>query len=264
MVGGVNLLRRDICIGKESFQPVPFRIGFKFAVIDSHPDVAFHFKELVVASLVHVFFRKSSTAVCLFQAAYSLFPVIGILTGTVVAISNQQPSPVAFVIFNHPFVGLRLLKYPFLYLSALVLDFCTNNILVAVCFKFRYIIAVHQPGVCHDYEVFQLVFPDKFRHCRQHRVPFVLVPLMDAIGQRIASVTYKQTEYDLWVLVPPFFGKSRFPQFILIIRLKIEGGYVIEQNTDMTVKYPPCMLHAYILYDFMLIIAEFVQITVYL
>ena len=32
-------------------------------VIDSHPDVTLHFKELVVTALVHVFFRKSSTAV---------------------------------------------------------------------------------------------------------------------------------------------------------------------------------------------------------
>ena len=87
---------------------------------------------------------------------------------------------------------------------------------------------------------------------------------MDAIGQRIASLTYKQTEYDLWILVPPFLGKSGFPQFILIVRLKIKSGHIIEQDADMTAKYPSCMQHAYILNDFMLITAELVQIAVYL
>ena len=95
-------------------------------------------------------------------------------------------------------------------------------------------------------------------------MPFVLVPLMYAIGQRITAEADEQPQYDLRVLVPPFLGKACLPQFVLIVRLEIKGGHVIEQDTYVPVQYLFRMQHAYGLHDFMLAVAELVQIAVYL
>ena len=119
MVCGIDFTDRDIRIGKIAFQSVPFRVGFKFGVIDGHFNVTLHPKELVIATLVDIILRESSATIGLFQTTYSLFPIIGILAGAVVGISDQQPLSVTFVIFDHPAVNLRLSKYPFLYLPVL-------------------------------------------------------------------------------------------------------------------------------------------------
>ncbi len=264
MICGIYFTGRDICIGKISFQPVPFRVSLKFVVIDGHLNVALHLQELVITSLVYVVFRQGATLVCLFQTLYPLFPVVGILAGTVVCISHKQTSAASLVVFHHLLVNFGLTEYPFLYPFAFVLDFRTDNIFVTVCFQVCYIVAVHQSGVGYDNKVFQFIFPYKFRHYRQHRVTFILVPFMYAISQRIASDADEQSEDDLWIPVPSFFGKSCLSQFIFIIRLKIKSGHIIEQNTDAAVQHLPCMQYAYILDNFMLTVAELVQITVYL
>lgn len=264
MICGIYLAGRDIGIGEVAFQPVPFRVSFKFVVIDGHLDVSFHFQELVITAPVHVLLCQGAAPVGLLQTAHPLFPVVGILAGAVIGISHQQPPSVAFVILDHPVINLRLTKYPFLYHPALIPDSRADNIFVAVRFQVGYVVAVHQSGVRHDNEVLQPVFPDKFRHYRQHSVPLVLVPLVYAVGQRITAEADKQPEYDLRILVTPFLGKACPPQPVLIVRLEIKGCNIIEQDPDVPVKYLPCMQHAYVLHDLMLAVAELVQIAVYL
>ena len=58
MICGIYFTGGDICIGKISFQPVPFRVNFKFVVIDGHLDVALHFQELVITHLFMLSFVR--------------------------------------------------------------------------------------------------------------------------------------------------------------------------------------------------------------
>ena len=67
--------------------------------------------------------------------------------------------------------------------------------------KFRYIGIIHQTGVCYYNEVFQTVFAYKFVYRWQHRMTFIFVAFMDAIGKRIVAKANKQAEYDLRITV---------------------------------------------------------------
>lgn len=94
--------------------------------------------------------------------------------------------------------------------------------------KFRYICIVHQTGVSHHNEVFQTVFAYKLVYRRQHRVAFIFVALMDAIGKRIATQTYKQAKYDLRITVTSLLREACLAQVVLIIRFKVKCGDIIE------------------------------------
>lgn len=87
---------------------------------------------------------------------------------------------------------------------------------------------VHQAGISHHNEVFQTVFAYKLVYRRQHRVTFIFVALMDAIGKRIAAQANKQAEYDLRITVTPLFRKAGLAQFVLIIRFKVKCSDIIE------------------------------------
>ena len=90
----------------------------------------------------------------------------------------------------------------------------------------------------------------------------ILVPLMDAIGKRIASQTYQQSQYYLRIAVPSFLGEAGLAQLILIISLKIKCGDIIKQDTQSTSQYPHGVQYAYILNYPMLTVAQLVKITV--
>ena len=233
MVCGMDIVGRDVRVGKVSLQPVPSRIGFKLVIIDGHLDVALQPQEPVIAPLVYVVLRQGAAPVGLLQTAHPLLPVMGILAGALVGISHQQASSVALVVLDHPSVDLRLPKYPVLYLPALVPDLGSYDVPVAVRLKVRYVVPVHQPRVGNHDEVLRLIFPDELRHHRQHRVPLVLVPLVYAVGQRIASDADEKPEDDLGVPVAPLLGEARPAQIILVVRLEIEGRHIVEQDADM-------------------------------
>ena len=155
-----------------------------------------------------VFTSERTTLICLFQPAYSLLPVIGIFLCTVICIADQETTSTSFVIFNHLAVALGLFQYPVLDFLTFILYLRIYYIFVAVRLKFRYICIVHQAGISHHNEVFQSVFAYKLVYRRLHRVAFIFVALMDAIGKRIAAQTYKQAEYDLRIAVTPFFRET--------------------------------------------------------
>ena len=140
--------------------------------------------------------------------SYSLLSVIGIFLCTVICIANQEPTTASFVIFYHLAVALGLFQYPVLDFLTFILYLSTYYILVTMRLKFRYICIVHQTGVSHHNELFQSVFAYKLVYRRQHRVTFIFVALMDAIGKRIAAQTYKQAEYDLRIAVTSFFRET--------------------------------------------------------
>ncbi len=77
----------------------------------------------------------------------------------------------------------------------------------------------------------------------------VLVAIMDAIGQRITAEAHQQPQYDLRVLVPPLIREPALAQLVLIIRLKIERGHVVEQHSDVAAQYLSGMPNAYVLND---------------
>ena len=128
--------------------------------------------------------------------------------------------------------------------------------------KFRYICIVHQTRVGYHNEVFQTVFAYKLVYRRQHRVAFIFVALMDAIGKRIATQTYKQAEYNLRITVSSLFRKTGLAQVVLIIRFKVKCGDIIEQHTDISTEQFRRMAHAYVLYDFVLMVAKLVKIAI--
>ena len=175
-----------------------------------------------------VTFRKRAMLVSLFQPAYSLLPVIGIFLCTVICIADQETASASFVIFYHLAVALWLFQYPVLDFLTFILYLRTYYILVAVRLKFRDICIVHQAGVGHHNEVFQSVFAYKLVYHRQHRVTFIFVALIDAIGKRKAAQTYKQAEYDLRITVSSLFRKAGLAQVVLIIRFKVKCGDIIE------------------------------------
>ena len=150
-------------------------------------------------------------------------------------LSTQKTTSASFVIFNHMAVALGLFLYPVLDFLTFILYLRTYYVLVAVRFKFRYICIVHQIGVSHYNEVLQTVFAYKFVYRRQHRVTFIFVALMDAVGKRIAAQTYKQAEYDLRITVSSLFRKAGLAQVVLIIRFKVKCGDIM----NSTPIFPP-------------------------
>ena len=150
-------------------------------------------------------------------------------------LSTQKTTSASFVIFNHMAVALGLFLYPVLDFLTFILYLRTYYILVAVRLKFRYICIVHQTGVGHHNEVFQSVFAYKLVYRRQHRVTFIFVALMDAVGKRIAAQTYKQAEYDLRITVSSLFRKAGLAQVVLIIRFKVKCGDIM----NSTPIFPP-------------------------
>ena len=62
----------------------------------------------------------------------------------------------------------------------------------------------HQAGIGNDNKIIKLVLAYKFTDNRQHRMPLVLVALVNAVGQRIAVKAHQQTEDNLRIAVAAF------------------------------------------------------------
>ena len=93
---------------------------------------------------------------------------------------------------------------------------------------------------------------------------FIFIALVYTICQRVASNTDKQPWDYLRILVTAFLGKSGLKQVVFIIPLKIKGGYIKKKNANMHIWYFTGVHNADTLDNFMLIVAKFVQIAVYL
>ena len=85
---------------------------------------------------------------------------------------------------------------------------CPDDVLVVVPPQIGDVLLVYQPGVGHNHEVFQFILADELLDDRHHGVSFVLVPFMDAVGQRIAVQAHQQPKYDLRVLVPALLREA--------------------------------------------------------
>ncbi len=193
VISRVYILCWDIRIGEISFQTVPSGVVGNAVIVDGYFHFTIHRQKLVIASLVDVAFGERAMLVSLFQPAYSLLSVIGIFLCTVVCIADQETTSAAFVIFNHLAVTLGLFQYPALYFLTFILYLRADYVFVAMRLKLRNIGVVHQTGISHHNEVSQSIFTNELGYRRQHRVTFIFVALMDAIGKRIAAKANEQS-----------------------------------------------------------------------
>ena len=80
--------------------------------------------------------------------------------------------------------------------------------------------------------------------------------------QADTTQTYKQAEYDLRITVSSLFRKAGLAQVVLIIRFKVKCGDIIELHTDISTERFRRMVHAYVLYDVVLMAAKLVKIAI--
>ena len=92
----------------------------------------------------------------------------------------------------------------------------------------------------------------------------VLVPLVDAVGQRVTVKTHQQTKYDLRVLVPALLREARLAQIVFPVGLEVQGGHVVEHHPDVAAQQLSGMAHTDILNLLLLCVVQLVQIAVYL
>lgn len=120
----------------------------------------------------------------------------------------------------------------------------------------------HKPRVGHYYEVLKVVLAHKLIYHRKHRVSFVLVALVNAVGQRIAAQAHQKTEDDLWVAVAAFLRETRLAQVVLTVGLEVECGHVIENNSYVSAEHLHGVMHADVLCHVLVPVIELVEISV--
>ena len=128
-------------------------------------------------------------------------------------------------------------EYQLLHGIALALDACSYNIFVAQLLKLGDVGCGHKPRVGHDDEVLKVVLAHKLLYHREHRVPLILVALMDAVGQRVAAQAHQQPQNNLRVAVPSFLREACPAQVVLTVGLEVQGGHVVENDPDMATKH---------------------------
>ena len=78
---------------------------------------------------------------------------------------------------------------------------------------------------------------------------------MDAVCERISSKADEQTKDNLGIAVASLFRETRLAEVVLIVRLKVERGDVVEQNPDVPSEQFGGMAYADVLDNLMLAVA---------